>query len=285
MTQIGTVKLQTQNSGVVDVPVFETGDSASGVFEFVRVETASGTGFIPVTDPADATYPYLRVQSQNNGIVAVTDTAGDDIPDSDVYLHDDWGDNRLTDRDDSGTTTYNGEEGVYRPEWTIRDDEPVVENEQITFNGRGQRPGESIYADINLNLNETITWEWEGVDVSDSGRDSGADALHFHAWAEQTSQDDGFRLYESYSITVRYDREITFRKVDDNGSDSMLIEGGSFTGVVDMSLTRSPSGEWELFINESSQGTETDTELTDPSVIAFVTSENADITLEEMKVF
>ena len=81
MTQIGTVKLQTQNSGVVDVPVFETGDSASGVFEFVRVETASGTGFIPVTDPADATYPYLRVQSQNNGIVAVTDTAGDDIPD------------------------------------------------------------------------------------------------------------------------------------------------------------------------------------------------------------
>lgn len=85
MTQIGTVKLQTQNSGVVDVPVFETGDSASGVFEFVRVETASGTGFIPVTDPADATYPYLRVQSQNNGIVAVTDTAGDDIPDSVVH--------------------------------------------------------------------------------------------------------------------------------------------------------------------------------------------------------
>ena len=87
MTQIGTVKLQTQNSGVVDVPVFETGDSASGVFEFVRVETASGTGFIPVTDPADATYPYLRVQSQNNGIVAVTDTAGTDIPDSGL-LHD-----------------------------------------------------------------------------------------------------------------------------------------------------------------------------------------------------
>ena len=88
MTQIGTVKLQTQNSGVVDVPVFETGDSASGVFEFVRVETASGTGFIPVTDPADATYPYLRVQSQNNGIVAVTDTAGDDIPDSVVARYD-----------------------------------------------------------------------------------------------------------------------------------------------------------------------------------------------------
>jgi len=82
MAQIGTVRLETQNSGVVDVPVFEPGDSASGIYEFVRVETASGPGFIPVTDPVDATYPYLRVQSQNNGIVAVTDTPGSDIPDS-----------------------------------------------------------------------------------------------------------------------------------------------------------------------------------------------------------
>lgn len=75
MAQIGTIKLQTQNSGVVDVPVFDTGDSGSSIYEFVRVETASGTGFIPVTDPADATYPFLRVQSQNQGVVAVTDTA------------------------------------------------------------------------------------------------------------------------------------------------------------------------------------------------------------------
>lgn len=82
MAQIGTVRLETQNSGVVDVPVFEPGDSASGIYEFVRVETASGPGFIPVTDPVDATYPYLRVQSQNNGIVAVTDTPGSDIPDT-----------------------------------------------------------------------------------------------------------------------------------------------------------------------------------------------------------
>jgi len=82
MAQIGTVRLETQNSGVVDVPVFEPGDSASGIYEYVRVETASGPGFIPVTAPADATYPYLRVQSANDGIVAVTDTAGSDIPDS-----------------------------------------------------------------------------------------------------------------------------------------------------------------------------------------------------------
>ena len=81
MAQIGTIKLQTQNSGVVDVPVFDTGDSGSGIYEFVRVETTSGTGFIPTTDPADATYPFLRVQSQNQGVVALTDTENA-IPDS-----------------------------------------------------------------------------------------------------------------------------------------------------------------------------------------------------------
>jgi len=96
MAQIGTIKLQTQNSGVVDVPVFDTGDSGSGIYEFVRVETESGTGFIPVTDPADATYPFLRVQSQNQGVVAVTDTASA-IPDSVVHRYDF--------EDDSDTTT------------------------------------------------------------------------------------------------------------------------------------------------------------------------------------
>jgi hypothetical protein len=97
MAQIGTVRLETQNSGVVDVPVFEPGDSASGIYEYVRVETASGPGFIPVTAPADATYPYLRVQSANDGIVAVTDTAGSDIPDSgDLHAHYDWSDSSTT---------------------------------------------------------------------------------------------------------------------------------------------------------------------------------------------
>jgi hypothetical protein len=75
MAQIGTVKLQTQNSGIVAVPVFETGDSGSDIHEFLRVQTPSGTGFIPVGDPSSTSYPYLRVQSQNHGVVAVHDAS------------------------------------------------------------------------------------------------------------------------------------------------------------------------------------------------------------------
>lgn len=83
MAQIGTIKLQTQNNGTVSVPVFNTGDSGSDVYEFVRVQTASGTGFIPVVDPASASYPYLRVQSQNQGVVAVHNEAT--LVDPDLY--------------------------------------------------------------------------------------------------------------------------------------------------------------------------------------------------------
>lgn len=75
MAQIGTVEVQTQNNGVVQIPIFETGDSGSNVYEFVRVQTPSGVGFIPLVDPADASFPYIRVQSENNGVVAVHNEA------------------------------------------------------------------------------------------------------------------------------------------------------------------------------------------------------------------
>jgi hypothetical protein len=70
MAQIGTAKIET-GSGTVEAPIFSTGDSGSGVYEFWRVETAGGTGFIPLADPSEATHPYVRVQTQNNGVVAV----------------------------------------------------------------------------------------------------------------------------------------------------------------------------------------------------------------------
>jgi len=92
MAQIGTIRLQTQNNGTVDVPVFDTGDSGSSVYEFVRVQTAGGTGFIP----ADASYPYLRVQTQNNGIVAVNDTATLGGTYDGFTMIDDWEDQETT---------------------------------------------------------------------------------------------------------------------------------------------------------------------------------------------
>lgn len=102
MGQIGTIRVDTQNNGTVSVPVFDTGDSGSSIYEFVRVQTANGTGFIPVEDTGSATYPFLRVRSQSHGTVAMTDRSTA-IPDSeDLQARYDW-------RNNSGTSTVTDE--------------------------------------------------------------------------------------------------------------------------------------------------------------------------------
>lgn len=75
MAQIGTIGVETQNNGTVKVPVFDTADAGSGVHTMWRVQTASGVGFVPLVDPADANLSYIRVQSQNHGVVAVHNKA------------------------------------------------------------------------------------------------------------------------------------------------------------------------------------------------------------------
>lgn len=74
MAQIGTVKVQTA-SGPVELPVFETADAGSNVYDMVRVQTGTGVGFVPFVATGDAALPYLRVQTQNNGVLAAHNEA------------------------------------------------------------------------------------------------------------------------------------------------------------------------------------------------------------------
>lgn len=87
MAQIGTIEVQTQNNGIVQLPVFDTGDDGSEVYDMVRAQTASGTGFIPMVDPADAKFPYLRVQTENHNVLAAHNSPDfiiDDFEDNDL---------------------------------------------------------------------------------------------------------------------------------------------------------------------------------------------------------
>lgn len=75
MSQIGTVKFETATHGVVEVPIFQLGDSGSNVYESVRVDTGNEIGFLPTVDPPDADYEYIRFLTNQHGTVAVfTDT-------------------------------------------------------------------------------------------------------------------------------------------------------------------------------------------------------------------
>lgn len=75
MAQIGEMGIQTP-SGVEKIPVFDEGDSGSNVFEVLKVSTPSGIGFMPAIDTADGpAFPYLKVQTANNGILALHNAA------------------------------------------------------------------------------------------------------------------------------------------------------------------------------------------------------------------
>jgi hypothetical protein len=69
MAQIGTIKIQTQN-GERTVPVFDLGDSGSNIYEYLRVRTPSGTGFIPLASLNDAAFSEIRTETQS-GTLAV----------------------------------------------------------------------------------------------------------------------------------------------------------------------------------------------------------------------
>lgn len=74
MTQYGTIEIKS-SSGTVSVPVFSLGSSGGGVYEVVRVQTANGTGFLPLTSQSEAAFPFLKVKTENFGVLAAHDKA------------------------------------------------------------------------------------------------------------------------------------------------------------------------------------------------------------------
>ena len=205
------------------------------------------------------------------------------IPDSDIYLQDDWGDNKLTDREDSGTTTHNDVEGVYRPEWIVDSDDVGVTNESLHAEEGGE-----VRTEINLNLDETITWEWTNVDISNAG----SSANHgLQLWAEGTDW-TAFPpgMYPGYVVefSTSDGGRVRLHKVDDSGSGENLTEETGVGDTIDIEVTRESDGSWSISVDGGDPQTATDTTHDSPEHIGFKArnqgnSEN--IRVGEIKVF
>ena len=200
----------------------------------------------------------------------------DVIPDSEIYLQDDWGDNKLQDRDGSGTTTHNGVEGVYRPEYVFRttDENAEATGERLEVTG-----DTVITADINLNLDETITWEF---DVQ--APDGSTDVSNVGVFSETTDTRDDRRVREGYEFRI-LDGGNRLQKTDSEGGTESLIDAGGISFPADITIIREPSGDWELSVNGTSQGTTNDTTFTDPLVAYFGTDSDNRLVVDEYKVF
>lgn len=69
MAKLGEIKLQSPN-GPETLPIYEPSNIGSGVYDVVRVMTEKGVGVIPFTDPESATYKFLKIKTENNGIIS-----------------------------------------------------------------------------------------------------------------------------------------------------------------------------------------------------------------------
>ena len=187
-----------------------------------------------------------------------------DIPDPDVYLQDDWGDNKLQDRDDSGTTTYNGVEGVYRPEYDIPTEleKPTAQNEQLEISA-----DEGVVCPININLDEKLRCEFE-IDLSDAGGSGDVNRNTWFTVFAETNEiaSDPKRILKSYTVSIPGDTVVTLERIDEDGSTVDLVDGSEDTndGENTVVVERSENSEWELILNDSSQGTATDDTYKNP---------------------
>ena len=209
--------------------------------------------------------PGLRGSLRN--VSVGIDAIPDPWPES--YLQDDWGDNKLQDRDGSDTTTYNGVEGVYRPEWTLDEGSPEVADERLTLDG----DGEAVVTEINLNLDESITWEFSNVSLNTDGALAlqlfSEDDTFFDLDTTAPRMDDGYMV----EFSMSNDR-IRLTKNSGGGTDAMIESGVSPSAEeeFDIIVTRSSDGEFELIVDGDSKGTDTDTDFIDPSHTGFGTS-------------
>ena len=202
------------------------------------------------------------------------------IPDSEVYLHDDWGDNRLTDREDSGTTTYNGVEGVYRPEWTIARGDPQAVNEELDLDG-----DDVVTTELSVALSEGITVELSNFDGTGS-RDGGT-AQYGCSFISETNSikaSNRFELQRSYSIRDFGADNLALTRNDDSDR-SVLIDIGSYSAPADITVTRTSNGEFEVFVDGVSQGTATDTTYSEISHCGFgARDDDIDFQVNEFKI-
>ena len=251
---------------------------------------ASTTGTLEwdTTDEAEAEYTATVLSDDDSDSVTVEIESA--IPDSDVYLHDDWGDNQLTaDREDSGTTTYNGVEGVYRPEWTVELGDASVSNEEVTLDADATVVG----TDININLDETyrVWWEFE-----DGG---GRTTLGIFAETDNPDNDsfatfdDGYQIINSVSDNfLRLEKKV-------DGSNENIAENSNPIGSGFLGAEREPNGDWEvyastesldnprdeLFVSDNSEFTANDTTFTNPAFIEFAQRDSTGSKVLEIKAF
>ena len=203
----------------------------------------------------------------------ITDGQTYGIPDS-VVLLDDWADNQLTsNREDYQTTSFTGSDSTLveqgasgslsRPEWTVDNGSPSVSNAELTVNSEDR-----LRTPLSLTTLDNTTWEFKISDVQN---------LESNGYVSLVANSTTYResvqnLQDGYFVFIG---DSNLALVEDSaGSTTSLIEKGESPPNEPFvcRVERDASGNWELFIDNVSVGTATDTTHTTSDRISLATA-------------
>ena len=179
----------------------------------------------------------------------------------DVYLEDDFNDNKLTNRTGTNTGIYNGVTGTFRPEYATETVLPIVSGGILNFDDGD----ESLNTPLNLNLSKTITWEFFNVDLTSMGPPD--DDAMISLYASQITNRSGFMNQPDDAFYIRLDENglNNLGYNDSNNNRSPIIQISNNDLFFDLKVTRTPNGNWEIFIDNNSVGTGSDTTSVTPN--------------------
>lgn len=201
---------------------------------------------------------------------------GTETPELDNYLFDDFADNGFSNRTGSQTGQYpdpslgpsKNYRGYVRPRWRSAGGSPTVSNGELVL-----PPGDTttqIAVAENIAL-ETGTWEFDFQFSSTPGFSHRFDFIRedgSNVWFIESQSGGGFVL-----------------KKYEAGALNTVISGSwsPDTSPKTCKVTRDESGNWELFVNGTSQGTATDTFLPDGQRIRVVNQNTSELTVSEIR--
>ena len=197
----------------------------------------------------------------------ITDGQTYGIPDSEVL--DDWADSpnvtssEITDRDDFDSLSYQGPDpgndffpAGSRPVWTVEEGSVSVDDSNSEMRlGQDDMVSTPFDADI-----DGFVWEF---DVEDRGDEIFMTAVFCEDASPSYAGSN--EIDNSYYVGAREDDGFFRLDVAVDGDVTNLIEGTYDGGVI--KVTRDEDGNWELFEGGESQGTATDTTLSNPETI------------------
>ncbi|WP_414837911.1 hypothetical protein ACK3SF_00705 [Candidatus Nanosalina sp. VS9-1] len=217
LAQIGVLKLRT-GSGIEEVPVFDTSDVSQ---DFLRVQTAAGTGALALVDPEQADIPELRVMT-SSGVRSVKKSLSsyefyDGFEASSVDSS--WSTEEMTGQTSYEVSSNRAFSGSQSVRIYMDDDEMSGDDENAALRRYFDQPRERRFSVMVYDEGTSEQWI---ASVSNSNVSSGLQALEWGQSSDYTYRDGGSFNSTGKSRTTGWRK---FEFVADGTETRFLIDG------------------------------------------------------------